>query len=53
MFLINFWLVLVFLVAFLSLKPAKNEGELCATLGNDFPSQSRDAREKIREINPS
>ena len=28
MFLINFWQVLVFLIAFLSLKQAKNEGEL-------------------------
>ena len=28
MLLINFWLVLVFLVAFLSLKQVKNEGEL-------------------------
>ena len=53
MFLINFWLVLVFLVAFLSLKQAKSEGELCATLGNEFPSQSRDVRKRIRERNPS
>ena len=51
MFLISFWLILVFLVAFLSLKQAKNEGEFCATLGNRFPSQSRDARKKKeREI---
>ena len=28
MFLISFWQVLVFLIAFLSLKQAKNEGEL-------------------------
>ena len=28
MLLINFWLVLVFLVVFLSLKQVKNEGEL-------------------------
>ena len=28
MLLINFWQVLVFLIAFLSLKQAKNEGEL-------------------------
>ena len=49
MFLINFWLVLVFLVAFLSLKQDKNEGELCVTHGNEFPSQSRDARKRIRE----
>ena len=53
MFLINFWLVLVFLVAFLSLKQAKSEGELCATLENEFPSQSRDVRKRIRERNPS
>ena len=53
MFLINFWLVLVFLVAFWSLKKAKNEGELFTTLGNEFPSQSRDARKRIRERNPS
>ena len=53
MFLINFWLVLMFLVAFWSLKQAKNEGELCATLGNELPSQSRDARKRIREGNPS
>ena len=53
MFLINFWLVLVFLVDFLSLKQAKNEGELCANLGNELPSQSRDARKRIRERNPS
>ena len=51
MLLISFWLVLVFLGAFLSLKQAKNEGEFCATLGNRFPSQSRDARKKIRERN--
>ena len=53
MFLINFWLVLVFFVAFWSLKKAKNEGDLCATLGNEFPSQSRDSRKRIRERNPS
>ena len=53
MFLINFWLVLVFLIAFWSLKKAKNEGELCATLGNEFPSQLRDSRKRIRERNPS
>ena len=53
MFLINFWLVLMFLVAFLSLKKVKNEGVLCATLGNELPSQSRDARKRIRERNPS
>ena len=53
MFLINFWLVVVFLVAFLSLMQAKNEGEICATLGNEFPSQSRDSRKRIRERNPS
>ena len=53
MFLINFWLVLVFLVAFWSLKKAKNEGELCATLGNKLPSQSRYSRKRIRERNPS
>ena len=49
MLLISFLLVLVFLVTFLSLKQAKNEGEFCATLGNRFPSQSRDARKKNRE----
>ena len=53
MFLINFWLVFVFLVAFWSLKQAKNEWELCATLGNKLLSQSRDARKKIRERNSS
>ena len=53
MFLINFWLVLVFFVAFWSLKKAKNEGDLCATLGNEFPSQSRDSRKRIRQRNPS
>ena len=52
MFLINFWLVLVFLVAFLSLKQAKNEGEFCANLGNELPSQSRDAKKRIKERNP-
>ena len=51
MFLINFWLVLVFLVAFLSLEQAKNEGEFYATLGNKLPSQSKDARKRIRERN--
>ena len=53
MILINFLLVLVFLVAFLSLKQAKNEEEFCATLGNELPSQLRDARKRIRERNPS
>ena len=53
MLLISFWLVLVFLVAFLSLKQAKNDGEFCATLGNRFPSQSRDARKKNREGIPT
>ena len=52
MFLINFWLVLVFLIAFWSLKKAKNEREPCVTLGNEFPSQSRDSRKRIRERNP-
>ena len=33
MLLINFWQVLVFLVAFWSLKQAKNEGELCVVHG--------------------
>ena len=33
MLLIGFWEVLVFLVAFLSLKQAKNEGELCVVHG--------------------
>ena len=51
MFLINFWLVLVFLVVFWSLKQAKDEGEFCATLGNKLPSQSKDARKRIRERN--
>ena len=46
-------LLISFLVAFLSLKQAKNEGEFCATLGNRFPSQSRDARKKNRERNPT
>ena len=41
----------MFLIAFLSLQRAKNEGEFCATLGNRFPSQSRDARKKNRERN--
>ena len=50
MFLVNFWLVLV---AFLSLKQDKNEGEFCATLGNELPSQSRDAKKRVRERNPS
>ena len=50
MLLINFWLVLV---AFLSLKQDMNEGEFFANLGNRFPSQSRDARKKIRERNPT
>ena len=47
MFLINFWLVLVFLVVFLSLKEAKNEGKLCATLGNELLSQSRGSEKEI------
>ena len=50
MLLINFWLVLV---AFLSLKQDMNEGEFFANLGNRFPSQSRDARKKNRERNPT
>ena len=49
MFLVNFWLVLV---AFLSLKQDKNEGEFCATHGNELPSQSRDAKKRIKERNP-
>ena len=28
------------------MKQTKNEGEFCATLGNRFPSQSRDAKEE-------
>ena len=36
MFLINFWLVLVFLVAFWPLKQAKNEGEFFQTLQIGF-----------------
>ena len=36
MFLINFWLVFVFLVAFLSMKQAKNEGNFVQPLGMSF-----------------
>ena len=39
--------------SFWSLKQVKNEGEFCETLENRFPSQSRDARKKIRERNPT
>ena len=35
MFLISFWQVLVFLIAFLSLKQAKNEGELGIVHGKE------------------
>ena len=35
------------------MKQAKNEGEPCATLGTELPSQSRDLRMRIRERNPS
>ena len=48
---IKFWLVLVFLVAFLSLKQVMNEGEFCANLGNRFLHALRIAMKRCKEEN--
>ena len=48
---IKFWLVLVFFVAFLSLKQVMNEGEFCANLGNRFLHALRIAMKRCKEEN--